>query len=63
MKTILVGLRKTTDRPPRTLRGMTENGVSTTRILGDGRRMPRATGPEMVGEMSWRSRLEGAKEE
>ena len=23
----------------------------------------RATGPEMVGEMSWRSRLEGAEEE
>ena len=41
---------------------MIENSISTTRIGGDGRRMPSSTCPEMGGEMTRRSRLEGVEE-
>ena len=41
---------------------MIENGVNTTKIGGDGRRMRSATRPEMGGEMTRRSRLVGAEE-
>ena len=45
-------------------RAMIENGVSTTRIGKDGRRMPSATRPEMGGGgMTQKSRLVGVEEE
>ena len=44
-------------------KAMTESGVNTTKISGDGRRMPSATRPEMGGETIQRSRLAGVEEE
>ena len=55
--------RRMTVRPPRMLKAMIENGVNTTKIGGDGRRMPSAIRPEMGGETIQRSRLAGVEEE